>query len=123
MTLDEVIDQLERQDETVVLWLLPIALEVKEQRQEIAKLRVLLEHEETVRSKKLHRETPVKSQSFLRGSTLHKGDRVMVEGRTGTVENVDGTRVNVVHDQMSNVVGRVRWYKASQVKRAVASVA
>jgi|ERR1039458_296448 hypothetical protein len=123
MTLDEVIDQLECQDETVVLWLLPIALEVKEQRQEIAKLRVLLEHEETVRSKKLHRETPVKSQSFLRGNTLHKGDRMRVtaEKATGTIDQVDGNRVKLVFVACEG--GEyARWYKRTELER-VASVA
>src|ERR1039458_1511557 len=121
MTLDEVIDQLECQDETVVLWLLPIALAVHEQRQEIAKLRVLLEHEETVRSKKLHRETPVKSQSFLRGSKLQKGDRVYStqrQGYAGTIEGVDGSRAHVKFDD-----GLLLWRKMSDLRRVVASVA
>ena len=98
-----------------------LATELKEQRQEIAKLRVLLEHEETVRSKKLHRETPVKSQSFLRGSKLQKGDRVYStqrEGYAGTIVNVDGSRVHVKFDD-----DLLLWRKMSDLRRVVASVA
>jgi len=133
MTLDEAVERLECRSgfgaflglaSTEVTEILSAAvLEVKEQRQEIAKLRVLLEHEETVRSKKLHRETPVKSQSFLRGNTLHRGDRMRVtaEKATGTVDHVDGGRVKLVF--VTSKDGEyARWYKRTELER-VASVA
>lgn len=116
MTLDEVIAAASPDSILGVL-----ACELREQRKEIAKLRVLLEHEETVRSKKLHRETPVKTQSFLRGSNLQKGDRVYStqrQGYAGTIEAVDGSRVHVKFDD-----GLLLWRKMSDLRRVVASVA
>ena len=101
---------------------LMLAEELQEQRKQIAELRLLLDHEERVRSEKLHRVTPVKSHSFLRGTVYKKGDRVEWQGRAATVEKVDaGGRVKIA--MKSSIATGSRWCKPAELKRTVASVA
>lgn len=90
-----------------------LATELKEQHAEIARLRLLMEHEETVRTKKLHRVVPVKQNSFLRGSVMKAGDRVIRTGMgEGTIQHTVKTRAYVRFD-----TGECKWFLMSVLRR------
>lgn len=122
MTLDELIEKLKGSGPhelyEVYSFIDTLADELKEQHGEIAKLRLLLEHEEIVRTKKLHRVVPAKQNSFLRGSVMKVGDRVFcgvpLMGNSGTIIQTDeaGGRARIDFDS-----GKKLWKKFSEIHR------